>query len=508
MDGRATSSKVSKALRPERFYLGQNGAQSGQERGLPLPERYTPGWLQKNEKVPVMVYIHGGGYMIDSAVKYNYRNLCRTLVRNGVVVVTIQYRLSFLGYFSTGDSNCPGNCGLWDQRAALLWIKQNIANFGGDSSRITISGQSAGGASVDLLSLSPLSRGERPALLAKLMDLHLDLFQQAIVMGGNAETMWAVSKTQKVVNYCRQHAKNCGFKRVGKKENEAWAEEDNAAMMAFLRTVPSSKLGASMIDNPEVFASARLPLTPVIDGEILPKSISELRKEAPQKTVMAGVCQFEALLFVALGFVPANAKQLDKILDVATSIFADNGKNPVKARAEIKELYKDCEASRRNKKLIAETFVSIMSDMINNLAVHRYCQNMTQNGSKVFFYTFEHFNADSSWPLNFLMPFKGPTHCSELQFVMDVNLFVVPFRKTKKDRKVMENVTRMWTNFVKFGNPNGETNPGFKYEWLPVDANHPERHLKIRDLSAMSETFEQRRIERLAKIFEGISLHV
>ncbi|KAK0406794.1 hypothetical protein QR680_018811 [Steinernema hermaphroditum] len=453
----------------------------------------APTDIPDGRKLPVLVYIHGGGYMIDSAVKYNYRNLCRTLVKNGVIVITIQYRLGFLGYFSTGDANCVGNFGLWDQRAALVWIQENIAAFGGDPNRVTISGQSAGGASVDLLCLSPLSR---------------DLFSQAVVMGGSAETMWSVADTRRVVDYCRQHAIKCGFRRAGKTENDEWTEEDNAAMVAYLRRIPASRLGTSMIGNPELFSSARLPLTPVVDGDILPKPIVELRAEAPPKNVMAGVCQYEALLFVALGFVRSNAKQLDRILDVTASIFDSNGQNAQKARAEIRRLYNDNEVTRQNKKLVAETFITLMSDMINNLSVYRYCQRMSQNGSKVFFYTFEHFNSDSSWPLNFLMPFKGATHCTELQYLFDVNLFMMPYRKTKRDRRVLDNVTRMWTNFAKYGNPNGAKNTEFDFEWMPVDADHPERHLKIREMSAMSESFEQGRVERLARIFDGISLHI
>uniref|UniRef100_A0AC34FSA9 Carboxylic ester hydrolase n=1 Tax=Panagrolaimus sp. ES5 TaxID=591445 RepID=A0AC34FSA9_9BILA len=97
-----------------------------------------------SKKYAVMVYIHGGGYVMDSAVKYHYTKICR---------------LGFLGFFTTDDEISVGNYGIWDQYMALKFVKDNIANFGGDPNNITVLGQSAGAVSVDLLSLSPFSRG-------------------------------------------------------------------------------------------------------------------------------------------------------------------------------------------------------------------------------------------------------------------------------------------------------------------------------------------------------------
>jgi hypothetical protein len=77
-----------------------------------------------------------------------------------VIVVTINYRLGFFGFLCTGDENAKGNQGMWDQVLALKWVKENIHNFGGDPNNITVFGHSAGGVSVDLLALSPHSRGE------------------------------------------------------------------------------------------------------------------------------------------------------------------------------------------------------------------------------------------------------------------------------------------------------------------------------------------------------------
>lgn len=106
-----------------------------------------------------MVFVHGGGFLIHSAANYGDWNICKNICYHDVIVCVIQYRLGLLGFLSTGDDSCPGNFGLWDQLDAFRWIHQNIKGFGGDPDNVTAFGQSAGAASVDLLSLSPYSKG-------------------------------------------------------------------------------------------------------------------------------------------------------------------------------------------------------------------------------------------------------------------------------------------------------------------------------------------------------------
>ncbi|KAH7731513.1 Protein Y71H2AM.13 [Aphelenchoides avenae] len=129
-----------------------------------------------------MVFIHGGAFVADSAIKYGDIGICTNLVgAHAVVVVTIQYRLGYLGFFSTGDDACDDNIGLWDMTMALQWVKEEICNFGGDPDNVTVFGQSAGGASVDLLAMSPESRDPQDRANKTIVDralaeLYSDLF--------------------------------------------------------------------------------------------------------------------------------------------------------------------------------------------------------------------------------------------------------------------------------------------------------------------------------------------
>ena len=115
---------------------------------IPAPENST---VLK----PVMVWIHGGGFTLGSGQIYDPT----PLVQEGVIVVTINYRLAGLGFLTFGDDIVPGNMGLRDQVEAIKWTKRFIYYFGGDPSRITIFGESAGAVSVNALQMSPMSTG-------------------------------------------------------------------------------------------------------------------------------------------------------------------------------------------------------------------------------------------------------------------------------------------------------------------------------------------------------------
>ncbi|XP_065347264.1 esterase E4-like [Cloeon dipterum] len=147
----------------------------GQEDCLYL-DVYTPNVLRKGENItgslPVLVYFHGGGWLCGSAGTYGPDYL----MDQDIVLVTPNYRLGVFGFLSTEDKTCPGNFGMKDQVAALKWVQTNIGAFGGDAGMVTISGESAGGASVHYHMISPLSQG---------------LFTRAISMSGTVFAPWA-----------------------------------------------------------------------------------------------------------------------------------------------------------------------------------------------------------------------------------------------------------------------------------------------------------------------------
>lgn len=113
--------------------------------------------MKPESPLPVMVFIHGGGFVVGNSGTISQGPAF--LMDEDVILVSISYRLGILGFLSLETDEAPGNLGMWDQRQALIWVRQNIASFGGDPDKVTILGESAGSMSVHYHVLSPQSRG-------------------------------------------------------------------------------------------------------------------------------------------------------------------------------------------------------------------------------------------------------------------------------------------------------------------------------------------------------------
>ncbi|XP_034250996.1 venom carboxylesterase-6-like [Thrips palmi] len=156
------------------FLMGKNYVE-GNEDCLYI-NVYAPETVSRTKPLPVMVFIHGGGFMVWSGGMHGPE----FLMERDVVYVNFNYRLGPLGFLSMGDDVIPGNNGMKDMVLALNWVRQNIRSFGGDPESVTIFGESAGGASVHYMTLSPLTKG---------------LFHRAIPMSGTANAAWAFHDT-------------------------------------------------------------------------------------------------------------------------------------------------------------------------------------------------------------------------------------------------------------------------------------------------------------------------
>ncbi|CAI5455918.1 unnamed protein product [Caenorhabditis angaria] len=464
----------------ERFTLGV-----GKSEDCLYLNVFAPTW--KAEEVsnglhPVMVYVHGGGFLIDSAVKYGDEGIAKYLCRHGVVVVTIQYRLGLLGFFSTGDEVCPGNLGLWDMTMALQWVRDNVHAFGGDPRKVTVFGQSAGGASVDLLSISPHSK---------------DLFHQVIPMAGNAECEWSTVGKNRLTHACRDFAYR---KCWDDKENIEQNPSEN--MLSFLRTKKDKEFEKRLLTRKGVDVSKiGLDLAPVIGSkpsDFLPKSLDDLRKEAPKKNIMIGTCEHEGLLFASLGPNNFDEKGIDKLL--ALLITEENHQNFEELREEAKALY--MKKDEEDKEAITKGYIELYSDIFVNNGTYIYAEKMTELGNRVFMYSFDYCNPRSFGILSLRAPFRAATHCTELAYIFGVSI-VFNYRYNEADNHMLDLMTRMWTNFAKYGNPNGqyEDSTVFDFKWDSTNKENPTQFLKITDKKCeMQQIYHNQRAEFWKKI--------
>ncbi|WP_246649036.1 carboxylesterase/lipase family protein [Bradyrhizobium canariense] len=193
-----------------------------------------------DEKRPVMVWIHGGGFQFGSSA--NPATDGNALAVKGVVVVSFNYRLGIFGFLAHPDLDMEapsGNYGLQDQLAALRWVKANIAGFGGDPDNVTLFGESAGAMAVGILMASPLAHG---------------LFHKAI---GQSGAFWD-----------GKHGPLQGFEEA-RARGLAFARQRGNGSIAALRSMPADRLNAaapwSFRTSPVVTA-----FSPSIDGHVVP----------------------------------------------------------------------------------------------------------------------------------------------------------------------------------------------------------------------------------------------
>jgi para-nitrobenzyl esterase len=206
---------------------------------------YVPPTATAASRLPVMVWIHGGAFLVDddsgNGIGVGTGSGQQLADTENVIVVRISYRLGPFGFLaSSGFGDKPGNYGLEDQRAALAWVNRDITQFGGDPGNVTLFGQSAGATSICMQLISPGSRG---------------LFQRAVIESGWYQKFFsAASCSQQLPTLAQAEA-------TARTLTDRVGCSASADVAACLRSVPDATLLA---------ASSGLSFTPVVDGHFIP----------------------------------------------------------------------------------------------------------------------------------------------------------------------------------------------------------------------------------------------
>ncbi|XP_008274103.1 liver carboxylesterase 2-like [Stegastes partitus] len=382
---------------------------------------YTPANRAKDAKLPVMVSIHGGGFSMGSASMGDSSALT---AYQDVVVVAIQYRLGLLGFLSTGDEHLSGNFGMLDQIEALRWVQQHIHNFGGNPDLVTIFGVSAGGVSVSLLLLSPLSDG---------------LFHRAIAESGTAAMDLLVSNNPGPVMEMVGKTSGCSIESTKK----------FADCMRNLDIDTIKALGENQI----------FTFHPNVDGRFLTKPVDELLHKHELLTVpfMTGVNDDEGGWILAhVGFfAPPNwTEGIDREqLTNMMSLFYPDPKDAVKIDMITDEYIRTGEDRVKNRDGLTE----MIGDFIFNIPAIKVANGHKDAGATVYLYEYQH-------PPSFLKKsrpsFVRSDHGDEVFIVFGICFTTTQFQLTdpcpEEEEELSRTVMSYWGNFARTGSPNGD----------------------------------------------------
>lgn len=379
------------------------GGRSSSEDCLSL-NIWSPG--TEGQKRPVMVYIHGGGFVIGSACEPLYDGTSFA-TQHDIVVVTCNYRLGLLGFLYLGDlagSYTQGNAALLDQIAALQWVHDNIAAFGGDPDRVTVMGESAGAMSIGNLLAMPAARG---------------LFQGAILESGACSSILltreqATSITQTVLKKLDLHA----------------------SQVLTLTQVPAETLLAVQEEVDREWRGMEA-FAPVIDGVSLPAHPLELMTQGASLPVplLIGSNRDEWRLFTVLlgGNMEEVKADLSQLFGAATG--------------QVHEIYTQGRADKGPEL----AWIDMQGDRIFRIPAIRQAEAQVRQGAPVWMYRFDWVSPTFGGEL-------GACHGLEMPFVW--NNLHTPFAQMLLGDAIapieplVKRIHATWAMFIRTGNPN------------------------------------------------------
>lgn len=413
---------------------------------------WTP--AKRNTKdLPVLVYFYGGGFAAGDGSEPRYNG--EAMSKKGIVVVTVNYRLGLFGFLAhpeltaETDYKGSGNYGLMDQAASLQWVKDNIAAFGGDPSKITIAGESAGSISVSYQMASPISKGLIAGAIGE--------------SGAGIHPTLAPTPLAEAEKIGLEFVSNAGFKSIQE-----------------LRALPS-------IDLYEIFLeSKRFGFPVTLDNHFLPKTLPEIfqAKEQAMVPLLAGWNSAES---------GGNAFMQGK--GYTTEAFI----------ARVKETYpSDYEEilslhPHSTPQEVERAATDLASDRFISYSTWKWLDLHAKNSDQpVYRYLYSKLRPplrDQNLTTGLAggtMPSTGPKspepigapHACEIEYAMGNLHLVNVFAWTPDDYKVSETMMNYFANFIKTGNPNGQNLP----EWNKVLGTDSNPALINIDVVTKSET--------------------
>ncbi|XP_076454035.1 carboxylesterase 1C-like isoform X2 [Babylonia areolata] len=428
---------------------------------------YVPADEKADGPYAVMIFIHGGGFAVGDAHSYRPSKL---VVDGRVIVVAIQYRLGPYGFFTTGDGLVPGNAGLWDQNLAIRWVKDNIQAFGGDPSRITIFGESAGSMSVGLHMLSPQSKG---------------LFQRGIMQSG---------APQNIVHWIDMFDMNAVFKDLA--EMCGCQGDSSSDLLKCIKDQTEEDFFNKSSEH-----AAKSPFKayyyPNIDGEFLPGKVTELLKDNQYMTdngvndfdIIVGLNNKEgALVLFSVVYMNMSLESMytsamfQGMVDSCLGLQRLNKNSVMKKTIEF--FYRGADAATNVSETL-EPLVDMYGDCILTTDILDWARRLAASSHSAarYVYIFDH-----DFAFNNQGPVPGSHHSDELVLEFD-NTMEMPedffFKKLNKtgiapeEQPLSDKYIQILTSFAKTGNPNPPLKDDLGGEGWPRFTQEKEAYLSL-----------------------------
>ncbi|XP_069801982.1 fatty acyl-CoA hydrolase precursor, medium chain-like [Dendropsophus ebraccatus] len=374
---------------------------------------------REEETLSVMVFIHGGGLVMGGALMFVGSALS---AYENIVTVSIQYRLGLLGFFSSGDDRAPGNYGLLDQLAALHWVQENIADFGGDPSSVTILGRSSGAMSVSSMVASSLAKG---------------LFHRAIAESGVVLAPGFVARFTEEVVFGRDRVANISGCEVDRVVDclKAKSEEEMLSL---------------------VISTKSLTLSAVIDGVFFPKPVEQILADKDVNSVpfLTGVTnqEFGWVLPLSMNITGLReGMEKETVEELLRSVPLPKSFSSATSRLMDEYISDETDPAE-----IRNRFLDLVGDLVFVIPALRAAKYHRDSSHPTYFYEFQHRPSifKDSKP-DFVKSDHGDQMCSVMggPFWEDDIVYKEAFNEEEK--LLSKTVMKYWANFARTGNPNG-----------------------------------------------------
>jgi para-nitrobenzyl esterase len=393
---------------------------------------WKPATASPEAKLPVMVWIHGGAFVFGSGASPDSSGT--QFARQGVILITFNYRLGRFGFFAfpalskEHPGEPKGNYAYMDQIAALKWVQQNIAAFGGDPKNVTIFGESAGGVSAHSLLTIPEAHGLFHKAISESGGGRDGVLTGRPIHEENANAFYPVSAEKIGLNFARKHG----------------IEGTDADALARLRALSVEKI----VDGGQESDGAGGPPTysgPILDGKLVIETAESAYKAGRQANVPLIIGSNSAE--VPAGFVNARSKEellslFGRLREEAQAAFDPNGATD-----------------------FAEMLTMVNTDKVWAEPARLTARAFAAKGAPAYVYLFSYVSPSMRERMRF-----GAAHASEIPYVFNNLRARNGATVESKDQEVAKMMNAYWANFAKMGDPNDQNLP----KWPRFNASKEE----------------------------------